>query len=537
MLLSVERVLLVATIVLPFLGWVLSWRRRGRAVTAAAWASAASALALLTLVLAVGPVAAGLGGSPPRPVVGAVADTTTASLLVLVCGVGAVVQSFQSRYLRAGPSSARCRSLTQLVVGSMAVVTASATLAELVVAWVLASVAFVTLLSERRDLVGTAAAARAARRAFLVGDGSLVAAATLVLLRLGDVSLQDLTTAAALHQLGAVRAPVALLVTVAAAARAAQGPFRRWLSLTVAAPTPTSALLHAGVVNGAGILLVRLGGLAGWAPAMAALLVVSGATIVASSAASRRRPDAKGRLAMSTASQMGFMLAEIAVGLWPAAVVHLIGHGCYKASRFLSAGTVTGASHLGRRPVGRPHAFRAATAGRAGTAGRARRSVLLGALAVAAAGVAVAPGVALGDGPDLAAIAAVAAAVLGAAWWSHRPARGAARHIWPLLLVAAAGAYGALVGTMARALATSLPVAHGLDPSLLLVVAGAALAFSSLDRLRPMGGRALPIGSATPVAARPATARPATVAAMASGTSPSPLPVPPLAEADESEVA
>ena len=49
---------------------------------------------------------------------------------------------------------------------------------------------------------------------------------------------------------------VALLLVVAALGRSAQIPFHRWLPATLSAPTPVSALLHAGVVN-AGAILVR----------------------------------------------------------------------------------------------------------------------------------------------------------------------------------------------------------------------------------------------------------------------------------------
>ena len=55
---------------------------------------------------------------------------------------------------------------------------------------------------------------------------------------------------------GPVVALAAALVVIAALSRSAQVPFHRWLPATLAAPTPVSALLHAGVVNAGGVLLI-----------------------------------------------------------------------------------------------------------------------------------------------------------------------------------------------------------------------------------------------------------------------------------------
>lgn len=131
----------------------------------------------------------------------------------------------------------------------------------------------------------------------------------------------------------------AVLLGVAALARAAQAPFPAWLASTVDAPTPVSALLHAGVVNAGGFLLVRSGNvfaqaaLARWMVGIFAFV-----TIVAAAHAARLRSDVKGALATSTSAQMGFMLLAVALGAPFAAMAHLVGHAWYKSARFLGAG-------------------------------------------------------------------------------------------------------------------------------------------------------------------------------------------------------
>ena len=64
------------------------------------------------------------------------------------------------------------------------------------------------------------------------------------------------------------------------------------------------------------------------------------------------RSDVKGNLAWSTAGQMGFMTVQLAVGAFPAALFHLVGHGMYKAALFLgSGGTVPAHLRHHQRPA------------------------------------------------------------------------------------------------------------------------------------------------------------------------------------------
>jgi len=129
------------------------------------------------------------------------------------------------------------------------------------------------------------------------------------------------------------------LILVAAMARSAQLPLQRWLPATLAAPTPVSALLHAGVINAGGVLLVRLSAVVGTSrPASELMFCVGGATVVYGTLLMLTKPDIKGALAHSTIGQMGFMIMTCGLGAFAAAVFHLVAHGMYKATLFLGSG-------------------------------------------------------------------------------------------------------------------------------------------------------------------------------------------------------
>jgi NAD(P)H-quinone oxidoreductase subunit 5 len=130
-----------------------------------------------------------------------------------------------------------------------------------------------------------------------------------------------------------------VLVVVAALLKCAQLPFHGWLIQVMEAPTPVSALLHAGVVNLGGFVLIRLHPLLADAPVALTLLgTVGAATAALAALVMTTRISIKVALAWSTAAQMGFMLVQIALGLPGMALLHLLAHSLYKAHAFLAAG-------------------------------------------------------------------------------------------------------------------------------------------------------------------------------------------------------
>ncbi|HKJ82921.1 MAG TPA: NADH-quinone oxidoreductase subunit L [Mariprofundaceae bacterium] len=130
------------------------------------------------------------------------------------------------------------------------------------------------------------------------------------------------------------------LLALTALIKCAQFPIHGWLIQVVEAPTPVSALLHAGIINLGGYLLILFAPLLSQcAPAQWLLLVVAGMTTVAAALIMMTRISVKVRLAWSTMSQMGLMLVECALGLYELALLHLVAHSCYKAYAFLNSGS------------------------------------------------------------------------------------------------------------------------------------------------------------------------------------------------------
>ena len=132
---------------------------------------------------------------------------------------------------------------------------------------------------------------------------------------------------------------VTLLLVLSIMTKSAQFPFHIWLPGTIEAPTPVSAMLHAGIVNAGGFLVNRLAPLYGLAPTTLYVLFVVGAlTALIGASTMLTQPSIKRTLVYSTMGQMGYMVMECGLGAFALAIFHLCAHGLFKATLFLNSG-------------------------------------------------------------------------------------------------------------------------------------------------------------------------------------------------------
>lgn len=303
--------------------------RRGRASTAvwraAGWATAAGMLLACVAAAAAVPHGGGVGAP--------------ALVAALVAGLGWVVTRFSATYLRGEPRQAYFVRWLLVTLAGATLVCATDQLLLLTAAWLLTSLALQRLLTfyEARPQ-----ALVAAHKKFLVSRLADVCMLAGTAAFLGTAGTQRLSELASLVPAGPLAPGVeigVLLVALAAILKCALLPCHGWLMQVMEAPTPVSALLHAGVVNLGGLVLIRIAPLLGAAPLAQVLLVVAGCvTAVAAGVVATTRVGVKVALAWSTCAQMGFMVLQCGLGLCDLALLHLLGHSIYKAHAFLNAG-------------------------------------------------------------------------------------------------------------------------------------------------------------------------------------------------------
>jgi NADH:ubiquinone oxidoreductase subunit 5 (subunit L)/multisubunit Na+/H+ antiporter MnhA subunit len=400
------------------------------------------------------------------------ADRLAAVLLLLVFGVSAIVQAFAVRYLTGDPRAPWFFGGAGLLTAASAGLTSAATLLTLAVCWTVAGVALALLLGTYWDLPAARDGVRRTVTAFVVGDLALWAAVIAATATWGRIDLRT----------GALSGPImpvlGILVVVAALSRSAQIPFHRWLPATLAAPTPVSALLHAGVVNAGGILLIRMAPLGSDDLARALTILAGAATMAYGAAIMLVKPDIKGALAHSTTAQMGFMILTCGLGLWAAAVIHLVAHGFYKATLFLSSGSAIAGR---RRHEGLPPTLQQ-TRGQILTNGAAALALPAAALAAALAVVPPAPGDHAAE-HALLIFAWVTGAAVTWGWLQRRPGLAGAL-TGAAFLIPAAIAYVAIINGLGGFLAPALPASTLPVTAVWLITAGAAVALGALALAR-----------------------------------------------------
>lgn len=259
-------------------------------------------------------------------------------LAALVQLLGTVIGAFSARYLEGEDGQKRYAAALAGMLASVHLLLLANHWLVLIAAWSVIGAALQHLLCFYGDRPFARLAAHKKRLADRLADALLLAAAILAWHATGSGSLSDLARHIAAHGAGPALQCSAVCLALAVILRTALLPVHGWLIQVMEAPTPVSALLHAGVVNLGGFVLIRFAALLDHAPAARWLLAAMGLiTAVLAGLVMLTRITIKVRLAWSTVAQMGFMVLECGLGLYTFAALHLLGHSLYKAHHFLSA--------------------------------------------------------------------------------------------------------------------------------------------------------------------------------------------------------
>lgn len=263
-------------------------------------------------------------------------------MTVLIAVLAWVIIQFSFRYLSGESNQKKYLRYVFLALASAALLVSSNNLLVIALAWAGTSLFIHPLLifyAQRQ------AAQLVAHKRFLVSrlsDCCLVVALVLVYVQVGSFDLNQLKLFIVDNNQTALPWTLhfaAVLFALVAILKSAQLPLHGWLIQVMEAPTPVSALMHAGIVNIGGYVLIQLSSLLAQAFVAQALLVIVGSlTAILAGFVMLTRISIKVRLAWSTCAQMGFMLVEVGLGLYELALLHLVSHSFYKAYAFLSSG-------------------------------------------------------------------------------------------------------------------------------------------------------------------------------------------------------
>lgn len=277
-------------------------------------------------------------------------DRLAGIMVILISVVSLVIHVYSRQYMQGDPDYVRFFGLLSLLTFVLLSLVTSGHLLWFFLAWHTVTWLLATFISFDR---ASPAARQAGRTTLLVqglGDVALLLAIVALYAAFGTLDLTALFHAldampsrptlwtGTRFELDAINSST-LLMVLAIMTKSAQFPFHVWLPGTIEAPTPVSAMLHAGIVNAGGFLVNRLAPLFGQAPTTLYMLFVVGAlTALIGASTMLTQSSIKRTLAYSTMGQMGYMVMECGLGAFALAIFHLCAHGLFKATLFLNSG-------------------------------------------------------------------------------------------------------------------------------------------------------------------------------------------------------
>lgn len=269
-------------------------------------------------------------------------DGVTCLMLLLISFVGYVVSRYSIRYLDGENQQGRFFRWLGITVAAVSLMVIAGNMLLLLAAWIITGRSLHQLLIYYSDRAEARRAASTRMFISRIGELLLCAAVCLVYLSFGTLELSELfLEAQQLQETTLMHMGIAWLLIAGAMIQSAQFPFHLWLPDTLETPTPVSALMHAGIVNAGGFLIIRFSPVVSLVPsALSVLIIIGTLTACYAGLVMMTQTSIKRSLAYSTIAQMGFMMLQCGLGAFSAAMLHILAHSLYKAYAFLNSGNV-----------------------------------------------------------------------------------------------------------------------------------------------------------------------------------------------------
>ncbi len=264
-------------------------------------------------------------------------DPISLLMIFLVSVIGILIGSFASRFMEGDTRYKKFFLYLALLMVSIGTMVCSDHIGLFFISWCLSNLFLVRLMIHKKSWVPALKSGVLAGKNFILGALCIGAGLAILSLKANETSIRALITTPFENYL---LMPALFLLLIGAMTQSAIFPFHRWLISSLNSPTPVSALMHAGLVNGGGFLLIRFAPLySNQTSLLTAIFLIGMTSALLGTFWKLMQSDVKRMLACSTMGQMGFMIAQCGLGLFSAAIAHLLTHGIFKAYLFLGSGS------------------------------------------------------------------------------------------------------------------------------------------------------------------------------------------------------
>lgn len=268
-------------------------------------------------------------------------DQLSVAMLIPVIWISTLIHLFSTDYMSADPHNPRFFSYLSMFTFFMIVLITGNNYLVMFVGWEgigISSYLLIGFWFTRLQAVKSALLALTMNR---VGDMGISIAFFAILAVFGSLNFATIFSSAGYINESVITLIVLFLFT-GTMAKSAQMPLASWLPNSMEGPTPVSALIHAATLVTSGIyLMIRSSHMLEYSPTALLIIAIVGATTLFTAAiCGLLQNDLKRIVAFSTISQLGYMVLIIGLSHYDFALLHVIGHACFKALIFLASGSV-----------------------------------------------------------------------------------------------------------------------------------------------------------------------------------------------------
>jgi NAD(P)H-quinone oxidoreductase subunit 5 len=264
-------------------------------------------------------------------------DPLALIMIFLIGYIGICVLNFSSRYMKGDLLINRFFVQILLLIATVVTMVSTNNLVVLFFSASISNFLLVNLMIHKSSWRAAKSSGIIAAKNYFFGACCLAFACSIFYYQTGEIRLDQINQVTNINLTMKIGLGLLLL---AALSQSAIWPFHRWLLSSLNSPTPVSAIMHAGLINGGGFLIVKFAPLYLQFPEILNVIFIIGLlTALLGTLWKLIQSDVKRMLACSTMGQMGFMFVQCGLGLFPLAIAHLFWHGLFKAYLFLASGS------------------------------------------------------------------------------------------------------------------------------------------------------------------------------------------------------
>ena len=278
-------------------------------------------------------------------------DGLTSVILLVVCGISALVHLYSISYMSGDPHHIRFMSYLSLFTGFMLFLVAGDNLIVMFFGWEGIGLASFLLISFWHTRIQASKSAIKAMLVNRVGDVGLMLGICATFLSFKTIdyaiifALEPIIIDKSISFFGidfSVNSVISFLLFWGVMGKSAQLGMHIWLPDAMEGPTPVSALIHAATLVISGVfLIIRCSILFENSESVLIIVSVMGAlTSFFAASVGLFQNDLKRVIAYSTCSQLGYMVFIAGLSHYSVSLFHVANHAVFKALLFLSAGCI-----------------------------------------------------------------------------------------------------------------------------------------------------------------------------------------------------